>query len=451
MKKLLALLVALLLPVCTLAETYELSLQVSTDDGIFPAYAKSLLQKIPGFSAQDADKYAQALHALMKDSKVTAIMQEDAVSLDVSLAGGLLLDMVVRETENSSILTTTLLPGYALVEALPDAGEASAQISEEDMLRAGDSMEDTIATWFAGIEPTTTRGMFQGDAYEGGTQCTTWVLTDKDIADFVSTIATDEIRNIYRQMFSVAEVSADVVFAWFDEANDRVAKEDKYSYVLRIVKDDAGQFVGISLTIIDDVAQLATLSLGVKDKETRLVAGLGMNAQNYWWEYTAQKSQRNQMTFIKGVSREWVADKLESFAYVSQTNAPVAAYTWNYNVTQSGQRYLWDGTVYEGENTVSAKAICSFSGSINHANPALEANINLLSATHTPVKIKLSWKPVKVIPTLDTSLTLCSMSDPEQAELYAELNKQLNFEMSSRLIKLLPLDVILTLSDFIPY
>lgn len=451
MKKLLALLLSLVLPVCALAETYEMTLQVSTDDEVFPAYAKALLQRIPGMTAQDADKYANMLRALLKNSAVTAIVQDDAVSLDVSLAGGSLFDMVTYEAENASYLTSSLLPGYALVEALTDAESMPALISEEDMLHAGDSVEAAITSWFAGIEPLTTSGVFSGDTYEGGTQCTTWILTDKDVAAYVSAIATDEIRSIWSQMLSGAEVNADDLFARFDEANEHVADEDKHSYVLRVVRDDADQLVGLSLTIIDEVAQIATLSLGVKDKEIRLVMGLGLGSQNYWWECTVQENQRSHLTLLKGTSREWVADKLETFAYVSETNAPVAAYTWSCNVTQSGQRYLWDGTAYEGEITDASRTICSFSGSVNQNTSALEANINLASAGRTPLKIKLNYKPVEEIPPLDPALTLCSIADPEQAELYTELSQQINYEMTLRLIKLLPLDVILTLSDFLAF
>ena len=47
MKRLLSLLLLLILPVCALAETYEVSVQVKTDDEVFASYAKELLQKIP--------------------------------------------------------------------------------------------------------------------------------------------------------------------------------------------------------------------------------------------------------------------------------------------------------------------------------------------------------------------------------------------------------------------
>lgn len=451
MKRLLSLLLLLILPVCALAETYEVSVQVKTDDEVFASYAKEFLQKIPGLSAEDEDRYVQVLRALLKDSGMTAVTQDDAVSMDITLAGESLIDLVVRETDTASYITSSLLPGYALVEEI--SGESSTAQSIEGLddestwQHAADSVETALSNWLADIEPTTTRGMFEGDAFAGGTQCTTWILTDMDVAACVSALATDEVRSLLTQMLTASELDAADLLAKFDEANDRVADENKYLYILRVVRDDAGQFVGLSFTVADDTSQLATISFGMTDKEARLVVGLGLKAQNYWWEYKVQTNTREHLTFLKGSSREWVADKVDSFGYVSETNAPVASYIWNCNLTKSGQRTLWDGTLYSGEVADASKAVCSYSGSVNSDSPAFEASIRMMKASRTPLKLDISGKLVDAIPAMDEALVQCSVTDPAQAQLYNELSMKISTELVSRLIKIVPLDVILSLDE----
>lgn len=449
MKRLLSLLLLLVLPVCVFAETYEVSVSVETDDEVFARYAKELLQKVPNLSAEDEDKYVQLLRVLLKEAGVNAVMQEDAVSLDITIASETLIDMVVREIGTASYITSSLIPGYVLVENMSET-DTSVQITEgvadETALQnAADSITTALSTWLADIEPVTTYGVFHGDAFEGGTQCTTWMLTDMDIAACLSAFTTDEVRSLLTQMLSASELDVASLFAEFDAATDRVADEDKYIYLLRIVRDDADRFVGFSLTVLDDVSQLATVSFGKTENETRLVVGLGLNSQNYWWEYEIQTNTREKLTLLKGSSREWLADKVESFAYVKETNAPVASYHWNCNVTKSGQRYLWDGNLYSGEVTDASKVICSYSGSMNSSVSSFETSISVIKDSRTPLKLEFSWKPAESIPALDDALVQCSMNNPAHNDLANELSEMMVTAMVSRLIKILPIEVLLTL------
>lgn len=447
MKKLLALLLALMLPVCALAETFQVNLETKADDALFSVCAKEILQKIPGLLTKDAEKYATAISALMKDTKVTVTEQNDAVSMDIRLSGSSLIDFTVYQTDEASCMTSSLLPGYALVEPLTGV-EPSVQPDENEWNRVAKGMEAAVDAWLKDIESTETQGVFEGDAYSGGTKCTTWMLTDKDISALVSSTMTAELRALVTRMLdNDSETDAAAILAAFDDANARVAKEDKFAYVLRLVKNDAGEFVGLSLSVFEESAQLATMSFGVQDQKARLVVGLGLNGRNYWWEAVTQHTQRDQVTYLKGEMREWVADKSQAFAYVSKTNAAVTSCVWTCNLTKAGQRTLWDGCVYEGSAVDAEKAICTFNGAENSTANTLESGFKLLQDGRTALELKFDCKPVEAIKPIDETVTLCSVGDPAQEKLYTELNQKLSYGITARMLQLIPIDVIFTLSE----
>lgn len=447
MKRLLAFLLALMLPACALAETYQVHLETKADETIFPIYVKELLQKIPGLLTKDAEKYVTAISTLMKNTEVTVTAQDDACSMDIKLSGSSLIDLTVYQTDKASCLTSSLLPGYALVEPLTGA-EASTQLEENEWKRITKSVDAAIDAWLKDIEKTEMQGIFEGDAYSGGTRCTTWMLTDKDISSLMSSVMTADLRSLMTWLFGTSSVMDAATFlAAFDDANARVAKEDKFSYVLRVVKNDADEFVGLSLSVFEKSAQLATLSFGMQDEKARLVVGLGLNGRNYWWEAMTQRTQRDQVTYLKGEMREWVADKSQAYAYVNKTNAAVTSCVWTCNLTKSGQRTLWDGCVYEGGTVDKAKAVCTFNGAMNSTAKTLESGIKLMQDGRTALEAKLDYKPVSPINPIGETVTLCSVGDPAQEKLYTELNQKLNYGITARMFQLIPIDVIFTLSE----
>ncbi len=450
MKKLLALLLAFLLPCCAFAEPRAVTVRVSTDDAAFAAYAKEILQKLPGITAETRDKYVQVLRTLLKDTRFTAITQADAESVDISIGGKPLLDLVVYSQENASYLTTSMLPGYALVEKNTDpqlSSNGPSQLNEAALSAIAVSVENAVSAWMNSFEPMVSYGSFQGDAYSGGTKCTTWLLSDQDIAALVSAMATEEVRAAVTQLLRESGADAVRLLQQFDDLNDRVAKADAYMYILRVVHDDEDRFVGLSLTILEGAEQLATVSFGKQQKELRLVIGLGLKTQNYWREYILQGSQENNLQAFKGFTREWVANKAEAFSSVSGTNLPVQTFSWSLNISQADSRYLWDASLYEGITNDADRKLVSCTGSFTPADKALEADFSLIRSSSTPLKMQLAVKPAKEIPPLDSSIVVCSASNPADAERYAELNKQLSYELTRRLVTLLPMDLLLILSN----
>lgn len=448
MKKLLAVLLALVMPFSAMAETYGLSLSVATDETIFTQYAKEALRLDPAYADMDLDKLAAAVEQILDGFGVSLTVQEDAAALDIQLGGGSLLDLVVHVTQDALYMTSSLLPGYALREKISAPTEQELSVAKElasmDWQAVSISVEEAVQQWASVIEPTVMQGMFSGDAYEGGTRCTTWVLSDIDIAALVSAGMTDELRAAVTALLIVIGENADEILSRFDAINDKVADEDAYIYMLRIVENDAGDVVGMSLTVIQEMHQVATVSLGLSGMECRLVVGLGANEDNYWWEISGKRTVVDNVTCFTGNSREWLADKSDAFAYVRERVNPLSNYEWRCSLTQSGKRYLWDGqvNVWNGQ---AYEALCSTSGVCAPETGTFCGTIGLGTSPYEPLKLQFSFGPVDAIASLDADAEMCDLSDPEDALLSERLQNQLAASFMARLIKRLPMDLLLSM------
>lgn len=451
MKKLLALLLALLLPGCAAAETYALSISVEVDDAIFPWYAKQSLRGYSELSAEDLDTLATVAAKVLDGTGLDIAVQADAMSLRMNLAGKELLSVKLHTTDDAVFLTSPMLSGYALKDDQDAPGSATQTFTElfdgEKQLDVCASMQKAFDSWMADITPATSSGVFNGDAYEGGTQCTTWILSDMDVAALTSALATVELRVLLNQLLTSLSLDAEDLFAQFDAANEQVADEDRFLYILRWVTDEAGEFVGASLTVLEEQSQVATVSIGLTQKNIKVVIGLGLKEQNYWWEFTGKKSQLDNITYLSGDSREWIADKAESFSYVSATNAPVANYMLRGTLTKSGSRYLWDGNICVG-NEAYFDYVCSSNGTYYPQTGAVECSICLGDAPYEPLRLNIRYGLADTIDMLDSSLEICSISDPADASLYQELMDKFAASVMARMIKLLPMDLIMTLNQF---
>lgn len=449
MKRLLALLLALLLPGCAVAETIGVSVSVEVDEAVFAAYAKQALQTLPEAASYDLDALSAAVAKCLNGLGIESAAQDDATVVKLRLGNGELLNIAFHTTKDAIYVTSPMLSGYALWDALRIDHEAEAKLDETDWESVSVGVAQAVSAWLADIEPTVTQGTFDGDAYSDGTQCITWMLSDMDMAALISALATEEVRAAFANLMKVVVgLDGSELLAQFDALNARVANEDAYLYILRIVTNDANEFVGASLTILDDVAQIATCSIGVGGSAVKLVVGLGLSEKNYWWELNGRCSQQENITYLSGTSREWLAAKEESYSYVSATNAPLASYVLRGSLTQSGERLLWDGSISLGTEAAS-EYICSVSGSCMPESRKIETSISLGgNGASAPLRLKLNIGPVEAIPPMDGTLKLCSLTSVADAALYDELTQKFTASLMARLIKLLPMDLIMTINQF---
>ena len=441
MKRLWALLLAMLLPACAFAETYGVSMSLGLDETVFIQAFKQIIQEELSDEAINTDALAGAAARTLNGIGFSAAFQRDAALLQIQLAGSDLADLSVQSCEDGWYIASSLLGQYVLKE---DAVRAYPVVSGE---RIADSALKAISDWWLAFEPVAAAGVFSGDAYEGGTRCKTWMISDIDVAALVSSLASNEMRYALSVLLNTVGLNGVEILSEFDRINEQVADANRFSYMLRIVTDDADQLVGISLGVYDGQTEVATLSLGTADDDLRMVVGLGLKDQNYWWEFDGKRSQHQNNVQLSGVSREWIADKAESFSYVKKTNAPVSQYQLTATVTQSGNRWLWDGSI-SPLSGVTSNTVYASSGMINHDSGLLECNISLGDTAHKTVWMTLSMGPAEQIVTDHEAKTICSITDPADAALLDELASKTTATLLARLIKLLPMDLIMTLNQF---
>lgn len=449
MKKLLALLLALMLPLCAAAETYHATFSVAIDDAVFSACIKDLLRRFPGVPAENQDRYIRAASSLLNNLQLNMIVQEDACSLDLTLNGNPLMDLIAYSQTNISYITTSLLPGYALSEKNDPGASLSTvnQLDDAAIAAVAFSIENAVSAWLSQLESTVSHGAFVGDAFDGGSVCTTWVLSDKDVADFVSALATDEARAMVAQLLREAGSDASMVFSQFDAMNERVASGTEYLYILRVVEDDKKEFVGLSLTVLKERSQLATVSVGREEDGLRAVIGLGLTDRNYWREYVIHTRPGETGWEAACAVQEWIADKAESFSYVRAANVAVESRLWECAVVQTDGRTLFRTDLYAGNLADDDHKQLTYTAEWTEHAQTFSGELCLLYGTTTPLKISLIMNPTNPIPPMDSSLIICATDDAQDAELAAELNTSLTFELSRRMLMAIPLDVILLLGN----
>ena len=442
MKRLLTLLLALLLPFSVLAESSKLTLEFRADTQTFPSYTQKLLMGLCQMTESDAARYAKAIGALLENLQIDIVSQDEAAKVEAKLNGVSLLDGTLYEDEHTGYVTSTLFPGYVLTSVLTnqtDTKKDSGSISER--------ISAAIDSWLADSEPVTANGVFHGDAYEGGTICDTWLLDDQGVASAISEVMNAECRALMSLAVSVAGKNPVETLKQFDALNEQVSEDNAHRYILRRVKNGKGEMIGASCTAMKSASQLATISIGLNGDELCLVLGLGLQHQNYWWEYRIQRKTKDHLTLVKGESREWTANKTDAFAYVKESYAPSAIGVWTCNLTESGNRMLWEGAAYEGEEMASDRKCLSFSGAMSKDASTGSAEFNIMSSGRSLLKIRLSQALCDAIPPMDTNLQECNVSSVDGWNSYNTLYTGMTFELASRLMQILPLDVILTLSE----
>ncbi len=449
MKKLLALLLAAILPVMAVAEPIGVTVSVKTDEAQFTQRLQTVLQSdwlaVP---AEEANVYARLVHHLLNGLDVQFTIQEDAASINAAVAGTTLLDAAVYMTDTASSITSSLFGDYVLVEEVVDdeAEDAFADaVAACDWTSISDGMNAALEQWLEGLDSVTTQGAFEGDAFEGGTWCTTWLVQDMEIAELVSAIVTEEAREAAALILNALNLDAVTLLAQFDAKNNQVAKDNTYMYLVREVGNEDST-VGYSMTIFQDNVQIATISLGSMENGICLVVGLGMDEQNYWWEFTATVSELWNVTHYSGQSREWVADKTETFSYVSAVNVPVSEYSWQCSVTEMAASTLWNGALYQGSTAEADARICAVSGFAMPSSGSRTCSVEFGPADAAWLTLDVNLSPVDEMAPLDAALQPCSLTDAADVELLDQLAERFATLLLVRVMKVIPEELLTELN-----
>ena len=436
MKKLLAIVLALLMPLCASAEAMGFTVRIDIDGEGFTAAASSAMMEV-GAEAAEAEKIADMIRQLVDGAGFEVKVDDNAFYLELQLCGGKLFDMTVYEQDEKRLFTSSMLSGYALEEKVESNATAVQQYNWE---AASQSITDALLNWCAGIEKTEAVGFFVGDAFEGGTKCTIWTLDDKMLTQLMDAVLTEEVRAALAVMYEESGRDSEEILAAFDQANKDVAKDNKYSYVLRAVENDE-KLIGLSMTVLQGAEQVATASLGFKVDGVRLVIGLGFEKQNYWVEADASWAVTNNEKSVRVTARECAANKNEAYAYVRGTMTPVNIGEWTYNAVSGDDGYAWDSAL-----SANGAVLLSGKGTAVPDEMKYDGVVSVGAASNKLLDVSYSVHPADPLPELDTALTTCSISDPADAELLEKLSNQLVAAISARMLKLLPMDLILEMS-----
>ncbi len=442
MKKFLALLLTMLLPVCAMAETNEFGLYVDTDEVYFPMLAKQLLPDGLNMPADVSDLFVSMVQKIVNGLRVFVSVQEDAIDLEVQLAGQSLVDLTTYECQDATYCTSSLIPGYALVEKKTAELPAADAVNQIDWKKAADSAARAADLWFANMEPMKETGLYVDDAYVVKGECTAWTLGDKDIAALLSALATEEVRQAVSLSLSAMGLEADAVWNWFDARTASVADEDRYLYALYILKDEAGAIGGISLDVYGETAteMLATVSLGLVDG-INLVVGLGLEEENYWWQLYADVQEQSDILVVSGVSREWSGIKGHDFAGIQENATPEFDAIWQFGVLENETSAIWEGRICR--NDEEQETLLSTEGIRTKETSAWDAVICLGGRDKAGLTLSMNYGPTGPIPPMDSGLELCASTDQQ----YSELMDQMTSAVAARMIKLLPMDLILKLNQ----
>ena len=445
MKKLLALLMALILPAAALAQASCTEWMLTVDEELCAKiYADSGL-----FGGEQSQKLCAALAKVMNGLGVRVTSQEDGGALEVVVGGRTLLDFTALERDGQLIITTDLAPGYGLTipvqELSAEEAEMQALLAKADWRHLVSSVAKALAEAAQGIEVTTTRGSFSGDAYAGGVYCTTVMLDDSDVAALLSCVLTEDVRAVTAQLLEAMELDAEALLAEVDAFHQRVAQENVHQYVLRFVTDEVDTLVGGSAVVMRGREQLATLSVGLDEGSMRIVFGTGMGEQNYWLDLVivADETAQDAVIALKGTIREFLGEKEEDFRMAAAVATEfLANTTWSVNVSPYQNGLTW---TYSQSTTLlggTVEIITCNGMTIREDTLICTAKFALNDAEY--MTLSLSRRPCKPLAADHSDLTLCDMSAPGMAQeaLLEEIGEKLGMNLIVRLLEVLPMDVL---------
>lgn len=515
MKKLLALFLALLLPIGALAETvspedsdalsmdefqqlfasempgitYCLEASITADEERLAALLESCLPSAAaGGAAVKAANLAKGFAKLLNGFGIKIVAQESAVYFDLLLSGSSMLDFTVYEPqEERSYVTSSMMPGYAVVQDSSDDAEdeALADMLVEELSSLLPGMSDAVTPLLQEIEVEHTRGSFAGDAYEGGVWCTTIRLDDRQIAEILEALLTDEVCAAATVFLVSSELGTAEDIQQLVDMHEAVAQANEHQYILRFVEDANGEPVGISAVVMRGEEQLKTFSLGITDDSLRIVTGEGGPEQNYWYDHLILLEKPEVHTApedvvivlegledlemsdveivfgeavssddftLRGSCIEFVGDKDSSFAYALATLEETLVWTeWSLDVHMDGDRLEWQYAEESGIDPsvlmdgVPASTSMQANGLIDGED--VTANFACKADGEEYMSGTFSFKPCEPLPPMSDDLIIvdAQSEDPEQQQLVLETDNLMIENLTQRMLTLLPMELLVVL------
>lgn len=288
MKKLLACLLALMLPFCALAEAVSISWTTEVSPEGLTKLIDLMQEAFPEDDLSLTNKQTAALAKFMSGFSATMDVQESGDLMRLVLAYGdeMLMDFTGMVQGDEYQYTSSVLPGFLLVTPLDVSNELSEAIgaawANQPWLALWTRYQLFAGLWEDSLDQTVEYGTFVGDAYSGGKRRTTYRFDERDVALLLESIITaDQSDEIATLLTCYGLQYFDDDHGLTDELCRRVrdaAMQNRYSYVFRVVDNGAEipEIVGLSLIVYEKDQLVATLSMSANS----MVLGYGLRGEN---------------------------------------------------------------------------------------------------------------------------------------------------------------------------
>lgn len=300
MKKLLACLLALMLPMSALADALSLDWSMTVEpDGMVELF-HATMKALPEAEQGDYPLVEEWLRELAtfassftcrwifdygngRGHAAFACKEEELFSYDLTVADG------------SAVLLASFLPDMPLLFVGPMSTDVTPRCIEAWQATRWSDVADMAglicSSWFSAMEQTEETGHFAGDAYAGGTRRTTIRFDDRDLALLLDMLMDNEWPAELMTLLNHPVISAGKEPSEFSSyLRTRIrwaALGNRYRYVLHLVWDGQDALIGLSLIAYLEDQQVATLSMGApNDPQDEIamtaVLGYGLNGENYY-------------------------------------------------------------------------------------------------------------------------------------------------------------------------
>lgn len=288
MKKLLACLLALMLPLCAMAETASVTWTTEVSPEGLTRLIDLMQTAAPDAALSLTDKQTAALAEFMSGFSASVGVHESGELMRFVIAYGneTLMDLDCMIQKDEYLYTSSLLPGILLTTPLDVSDKLLEEIiaawENQPWLALWSRYLRFAERWDGSLDQSVEYGSFAGDTYSGGKRRVTYRFDERDVALLLESIITaDEVDDVATLLHGYG-------LQYFDDADgltnalcQRIrdaAMENRYSYVLRIVDDgtEGPQIIGLSLLVYEQDQLVSTLSAS----ENTVVLGYGLRGEN---------------------------------------------------------------------------------------------------------------------------------------------------------------------------
>ena len=428
MRKLLACLLALMLPLSALAEAVRTDWAVTVSpEGLAAAAGAD-----EGLAA-----WLPPLAEFLSGITLTAVTDEEngRSALTLACAGEALISCDLARTDAGLMVICDLLPEDALLLS----GGLPASQTAPDWEKVSDVFAACLDRWIAALDAEDATGRFAGDAYESGTRRRTYRFDDRDAALLMALLLDAPWPEDFTALMETCALSAGTEIDDLRGAIRETALNNPYRYVLHLVSDDDEALVGVSLTVYQKEDQVAMLSLGQEDGYLDAVLGWGLRGENVYLSVTTAGTPGDTFALVAQLLRD-----------------PKRQGIWT--ASESMANLLMDAAIYQSaEEDVSTWQTWLSGPALGDAELSLA--VTSASSTHeasfaldgqTMLTLRRESAPAEALPPMDTQgLRLIDLENlPKEEEIaFARDVDEAARLLVVRLFKLLPPEWLVTMME----